>query len=141
MSLKTPTCGTNPPAGAQVAWLGMVLGVCVLLMAACAAFASPRQIASIDGGWRFIRQDVPGAEALAFDDRTWQRISLPHTINGEGDGMDKARHYRGPAWYRKTVTHKVSPGTPIPSGPPVQAASLVSTIATSRPKPSVATAR
>jgi hypothetical protein len=95
---------------ARHVWIGMVLTVCVLLMAAGAAFASPRQIAPIDGGWRFIRQDVPGAEALKFDDRTWQRISLPHTFNGEGEGMDKARYYRGPAWYRKTFTHKVSPG-------------------------------
>ena len=37
--------------------------------------------------------------------------------------------------------NSVSAGTFMPSGPPVQPASLVRTMATSKPKPSVATAR
>lgn len=51
-------------------------------------------------GWRFIRQDVAGAEGINFDDSTWPQTDLPHTWNnldGE-DGGDN--YYRGSGWYR-----------------------------------------
>src|SRR5688572_26591541 len=31
--------------------------------------------------WKFIKQDVVGAEAVAFNDSAWLDVSLPHTYN------------------------------------------------------------
>lgn len=64
------------------------------------ASSSPRLTLDLDSGWRFIRQDVPDAQDPAFDDSSWQSITLPHTWNnldGE-DGGDN--YYRGIGWYR-----------------------------------------
>ncbi len=33
---------------------------------------------SFDSGWRFLRADAPGAEALAFDDSNWRTLDVPH---------------------------------------------------------------
>ncbi|MDQ2731540.1 MAG: glycoside hydrolase family 2 protein [Armatimonadota bacterium] len=59
---------------------------------------------SLDDGWRFIKEDVPGAEAANFQDNQWQTISLPHTWNNL-DGEDGGNnYYRGPGWYRRNLT-------------------------------------
>lgn len=63
--------------------------------------SAPRLAFNLNPDWKFIRQDAPGAEDPAFDDSTWQTVSLPHTWNnldGEDGGND---YYRGPAWYRR----------------------------------------
>jgi beta-galactosidase len=55
---------------------------------------------NLDAGWRFIRQDVPGAGNVSFDDSSWSQLNLPHTWNnldGEDGGND---YYRGIGWYR-----------------------------------------
>lgn len=62
---------------------------------------SHRQDLILDAGWRFIRQDVSGAEAASFDDGSWTNINLPHTWNNL-DGQDGGNnYYRGIGWYRK----------------------------------------
>jgi len=70
--------------------------------------ASPRQRLDINIGWKFIRQDVTGAEASNLDDSMWPTISTPHTYNdvdtfnkiiSHGGGQQGA--YMGPAWYRR----------------------------------------
>ena len=43
--------------------------------------ASPRVTYNFNPGWKFIRQDVPGADNPAFDDSSWTNVSLPHTWN------------------------------------------------------------
>ncbi|HTW94580.1 MAG TPA: beta galactosidase jelly roll domain-containing protein, partial [Tepidisphaeraceae bacterium] len=95
---------------------------CCLVLSACAttptapvtfqgytAAVAPRIAVDLNPDWKFIRQDVPGAEQVNFDDSGWQDISLPHTWNnldGE-DGPDpvtwKANYYRGVGWYRKHI--------------------------------------
>jgi beta-galactosidase len=71
--------------------------------------ASPRATYNFNPGWKFIRQDVPGAEAADFDDSPWVTVGLPHTWNDvdtyralishpEGD---VGNPYRGVGWYRK----------------------------------------
>src|SRR5437879_6246918 len=40
-----------------------------------------RSVLSLDDSWQFIRQDVAGAGAVAFDDSAWKTVSLPHTWN------------------------------------------------------------
>lgn len=69
---------------------------------------SPRVTLNFNLDWKFIREDVLGAEALGYDDSTWTTVSLPHSFNdvdsfrtiishGGGDrGM-----YQGITWYRK----------------------------------------
>ena len=63
---------------------------------------------SMDPGWQFLRQDLPGAEAPAFDDSAWTPVSTPHTYNDDDSFRVLISHsngdtgtYQGPAWYRK----------------------------------------
>jgi|GEM_PF-1439715 len=61
---------------------------------------------NFDHDWKFIKQDVAGAEAVAFNDSAWLDVSLPHTYNdidhydtwvsGSGD-----YGFAGKTWYRK----------------------------------------
>ncbi|WP_194904279.1 glycoside hydrolase family 2 protein [Catenulispora rubra] len=65
---------------------------------------SPRQSFSLDSDWRFVRTDVAGAQATAFDDSAWTPISVPHTWNAL-DGQDGGNdYYRGIGWYRRHFT-------------------------------------
>ena len=69
---------------------------------------SARTTLNFNYDWKFIRQDVSGAEAPAFDDARWDTVATPHSFNdvdsfrrfishGGGDtGM-----YKGISWYRK----------------------------------------
>jgi beta-galactosidase len=43
--------------------------------------ASPRVTYNFNPGWKFIRQDVPGAQDVAFDDSQWETVSTPHSFN------------------------------------------------------------
>ncbi len=68
---------------------------------------SPRKTYNFNGGWKFIRQDIPNALNADFDDSEWETISTPHTFND----IDTFNHlitrggqqgaYMGIAWYRK----------------------------------------
>ncbi len=59
---------------------------------------------SLDSGWRFIRQDVTGAQNVGFDDSSWTNLNLPHTWNNL-DGEDGGNnYYRGIGWYRSHFT-------------------------------------
>jgi beta-galactosidase len=58
----------------------------------------------LDSNWRFIRQDVSGAQTNGFDDSTWTNLNLPHTWNNL-DGQDGGNnYYRGIGWYRSHLT-------------------------------------
>jgi beta-galactosidase len=62
--------------------------------------ANERVDVILDSGWRFIRQDVPGAQTNGFDDSVWSVVNLPHTWNNL-DGQDGGNnYYRGIGWYR-----------------------------------------
>jgi beta-galactosidase len=66
--------------------------------------ASNRAELDLDDGWKFMRADVPGAEAKGFDDGAWASIRLPHTWNAK-DGQDGGGdYYRGTGWYRRRYT-------------------------------------
>jgi beta-galactosidase len=66
--------------------------------------SSHRVDVNLDPGWRFIRQDVAGAQNAGFDDSTWSALNLPHTWNNL-DGQDGGNnYYRGIGWYRTHVT-------------------------------------
>jgi len=69
---------------------------------------SPRVTYNFNSDWRFIRQDVPGAEVPSFDDSQWETVSTPHTFNDvdsfrviiDHSGGDRGT-YKGISWYRK----------------------------------------
>ena len=62
--------------------------------------ANERVDVIMDPGWRFIRQDVTGAQNSNYNDSAWSVINLPHTWNNL-DGEDGGNnYYRGIGWYR-----------------------------------------
>jgi len=74
-------------------------------------FTPPAEIrhdTALVDGWRFIKNDVPGAEQENFNDSSWAVISMPHTWNafdGQDGGDD---YYRGPGFYRRHFS--IDPG-------------------------------
>jgi beta-galactosidase len=69
---------------------------------------SPRVKLNFDWNWKFIRDDVAGAEAPGFDDSSWNTVSTPHTFNDVDSFRQIISHsggdrgtYKGLAWYRK----------------------------------------
>ncbi len=68
---------------------------------------SPRQVLSLNDGWRFFKGDVEnGATA---DSGSWEAISVPHTFNAL-DGQDGGTYYRGPTWYGRSIATTVGRG-------------------------------
>lgn len=65
---------------------------------------SGRQVYNFNAGWRFYKGDIRGAEAIDFDDRSWQVVSTPHTVELMPAEASGCRNYQGPAWYRKRFT-------------------------------------
>ena len=70
--------------------------------------ASPRAKMNFDLNWKFVRRDVPGAEATGFDDSAWTTVSTPHSFNDVDSFRQIISHsggdrgtYKGLAWYRK----------------------------------------
>jgi beta-galactosidase len=62
--------------------------------------ANHRADVILDSGWKFIRQDVAGAQNSNYNDSAWSVINLPHTWNNL-DGQDGGNnYYRGIGWYR-----------------------------------------
>lgn len=67
---------------------------------------------NFNADWRFIREDVPGAEKPGLDTGDWATVSAPHTWNdidsfdnfGKGGHQGESELWQGTAWYRKTFT-------------------------------------
>ena len=69
---------------------------------------SPHTDYDFNPGWKFIREDVAGAEQTGFDDSKWATVSAPHTYNDVDSYTDFISHsggdrraWSGIAWYRK----------------------------------------
>jgi beta-galactosidase len=65
---------------------------------------------AFDEDWRFIQQDVPGAEQVEFDDSSWRTLDVPHDWSIEGEYRednpmgDRCGYLpAGFGWYRKTI--------------------------------------
>ena len=63
--------------------------------------AEVREAKNFNIGWRFIKSDVAGAEAIAFDDKDWQVVNLPDGLELLPLAASGGVNYQGPAWYRK----------------------------------------
>jgi beta-galactosidase len=69
---------------------------------------TPRLTWDFNPGWKFIREDVAGAEEVAFDDTPWATVSTPHSYNETDSFRTIISHgggdrgtYKGIGWYRK----------------------------------------
>jgi len=66
---------------------------------------------SLDFDWRFIQEDVGGAEAINFNDSQWRQLDVPHDWSIEGSydeanpsGIRGAFLPAGIGWYRKSLS-------------------------------------
>lgn len=90
-------------------------GVLILAFTAYASIllAQPnaRKVVAFEDNWRFIKEDVNGAEKQDFDDKSWRTLSVPHDWSIEGP-YDRANSTGrgggylpgGIGWYRKAFT-------------------------------------
>jgi len=70
-----------------------------------------RIIQSFDTNWKFIKEDINGAEQTAFNDAAWRSLNVPHDWSIEGP-YDRANTTGrgggflpgGIGWYRKTFS-------------------------------------
>jgi hypothetical protein len=60
---------------------------------------APRITVIFNRSWKFTLADPPGAEALSYDDSSWEDVGLPHSF-GVPSFMPKP-FYAGYGWYRK----------------------------------------
>ena len=106
-SLRTPVC-----RALLLAATGLILwGLAGPASAQTAPYApppSPRAKMNFNLNWKFIREDVPGAEAPGFDDSAWTTVSLPHSFNDVDSFRKIISHsggdlgtFKGLVWYRK----------------------------------------
>ena len=77
-------------------------------MAAAQTYTPPannRVDVNLDQGWRFIQQDVAGAQATNFNGSSWTSVNLPHTWDiPDGQSYPPANYYQGTSWYRTHFT-------------------------------------
>lgn len=85
----------------------LALLLLAILMLPLEGHAQSRSSVPLAAEWRFLRSEAPGAEAPAFDDKQWVRITLPHSFNG-ADG-EQPDYYRGPSWYRRAFELRALP--------------------------------
>src|SRR5512146_2934853 len=99
--------------GLAVAGAATVVGSPEILDAWTAPVAG-RHVQRLDEGWRFLRDDVPGAEVPAFNDQAWEVVSLPHTARIEsletGPPGSPTWQWQGLCWYRRRL--RLSDGAP-----------------------------
>jgi beta-galactosidase len=80
--------------------------ITINIQAAYTPPANNRLKFNFDYDWKFIKQDITGAEGVSFNDSAWLDVSLPHTYN-DIDHYDTwvtsagDYGYMGKAWYRK----------------------------------------
>src|SRR4051812_28477481 len=117
------TSTVDGPVGRSACWLRtgarrsrrcsavplLLVAVAVALVAlAVPSGASARETVPLSSHWKFHLGDVAGAEAPAFDDRSWRTLDLPHTWNAldaqNGSPAFPPDYFRGVGWDRKTVT-------------------------------------
>ena len=73
--------------------------------------ANARTILNFGKDWKFQLGDVPGAEAVGFDDASWRKLNVPHDWSIEGEFSEKNPATPGGGalpggigWYRKSFS-------------------------------------
>ena len=61
----------------------------------------PRQKLNFNTNWAFHRGEVNHAETLAFDDKDWEEITIPHVMRLEKKHNGGGAVYQGTGWYRR----------------------------------------
>lgn len=89
----------------------ILLTLLFIFISATNAFSQARTILSFDSDWRFIQENVHGAEKTDFDDSHWRLLNVPHDWSIEGaydrnNPTERGGGYlpAGIGWYRKTFT-------------------------------------
>jgi beta-galactosidase len=80
-----------------------------LLLPGVSAVAGERLTLNFDPCWKFIKADPTNAEQVAFDDRDWSAVALPHTYNDTDTFANyslpghrgEQNQWGGRTWYRK----------------------------------------
>lgn len=62
---------------------------------------SGRLVWNFNAGWRFHLGDVSHAEQKDFNDKDWEVVATPHTVQLMPAEASGCRNYQGIAWYRK----------------------------------------
>ena len=68
--------------------------------------AQMRTSTLLKDNWKFIKENVSNAEAVSFDDTSWETVSIPHdwAIAGpfikNGNGDTGKLPWKGEGWYR-----------------------------------------
>ncbi len=62
---------------------------------------SGREVWNFNAAWRFHLGDVANAEQKDFNDKSWEVVSTPHSIQLTAAEASGCRNYQGIAWYRK----------------------------------------
>lgn len=96
----------------QLYRFNLLLIIIPALMLSC-SISEPtvvRQRKNIDLDWKFIQEDIAGAEQNSFNDDQWRKINVPHDWSIEGEyseqhpaGIAGAFLPTGIGWYRKTL--------------------------------------
>ena len=83
----------------------------MLISVMVSAQTKPRTVINFDSDWKFMQNDVPGAEQLTFDDTKWRQLNVPHDWSIEGaynkanpTGRGGGYLPAGIGWYRKNFT-------------------------------------
>jgi len=87
----------------------LCLIVCMLLTQCAPNKENARSILNFGKDWKFQLADVPGAEAVAFNDASWRKLNVPHDWSIEGEFSEKNPATPGGGalpggigWYRKS---------------------------------------
>jgi beta-galactosidase len=82
-----------------------VLSALALHAGAARAEAPARVALSFDQGWRFQRvDDAQSQQAFSersFEDRSWEPVTLPHSVRLEPENASGMRNFQGLCWYRR----------------------------------------
>ncbi|SEW53081.1 glycoside hydrolase family 2 TIM barrel-domain containing protein [Chitinophaga arvensicola] len=66
------------------------------------AFTQPgRIVLNFNTNWAFHRGEVKGAEKIAFNDKNWSGVSIPHVMRIEQKHNGGNNVYQGTGWYRR----------------------------------------
>jgi len=60
-----------------------------------------RVVLNFNTDWAFYRGDPNGAEAVQFDDKEWDGVSIPHVMQIEKKYVGEGGAYQGIGWYRR----------------------------------------